>query len=154
MRKRLIGGFVAVIGCAGLLAACGGGEETTAPTLNKAEFIAQGDEICRNGDKEIEAGAEEFAKENEVDTENVTTDQQEEAIKEVVVPSLRKQAEEIGELGVPEGEEEKVEALLTSLEDAADEIEADPGVVLEGSTDPLAEARQLANDFGFVSCGQ
>jgi len=147
LRKRLIGGFVAVIGCAGLLAACGGGEETTAPTLNKAEFIAQGDEICRNGDKEIEAGAEEFAKENEVDTENVTTEQQEEAIKEVVVPSLRKQAEEIGELGVPEGEEEKVEALLT-------EIEADPGVVLEGSTDPLAEARQLANDFGFVSCGQ
>ena len=63
-----------------------------------------------------------------------------------------RQVEEIRELGAPEGDEEKVEAILTALEDGAAEIEDDPSQALEG--DPLKEARELADEYGFKVCGE
>ncbi len=70
----------------------------------------------------------------------------------MLAPSLNQQAEEIDALGAPEGDEKKVEAILVSLEKAADEIEEDPASVFEGKV--LDKPNKLAEDYGFKVCGE
>ncbi|MEZ5077328.1 MAG: hypothetical protein R2725_07800 [Solirubrobacterales bacterium] len=135
------------------LAACGGdGDETTA-ALTKAEFIAQGDEICEQGDKAGEARLEEFAEENGIDLENPTKEQQEEAVTEVFAASLDSQAEGLRDLGTPEGDEGEVDEILGALESAVEELEDEPNLLFEEKATGLNEAAALAGEYGFESCG-
>lgn len=137
-----------------LVAGCGGGDETTdeTVTLTKAEFIKQGDVICREGNDQSEKEAEEFAEENDFTLEEASNEQLEEAVAEVLVPSLNQQAEELDALGAPEGDEGKVEKIIVSLEGAADEIEEDPEIIFDNEV--LKEPGELAEDYGFKVCGK
>jgi phosphosulfolactate synthase (CoM biosynthesis protein A) len=143
-----------------LVAGCGGSSDSSSSSssdsgssLSKAEFIEQGDEICTKGDQAIEAEANEFAKENGIDTEKPTKAQQEEVIAQVVAPAVKQQGEEIGDLGPPSGDEEQVEAIVEAVGRGADELEKDPGGLLEGKN-PLKEGSKLARAYGFKSCGE
>jgi hypothetical protein len=152
--SKLLTAAVAAAVLAGLVAGCGGGDETTdeTVTLTKAEFIKQGDAICKEGNEDNEAEAEEFAEKNGFTLEKASDKQLEDAVGEVLVPSLNRQAEEINALGAPEGDEDKVEEIVVALEDATEEIEDDPSLVFEEKT--LEEPNQLADAYGFKVCGQ
>ena len=155
MNKVLLAAFAALIALGALVAGCGSDDETTTDetvTLTKAEFIKQGDAICQKGNDQSEKEAEEFAEENDFTLEKASEEQIEEAIGEVLVPILNRQVEEIEALGAPEGEEEKVEEILTALEDASADVEEDPSRAFEG--EPLKEAKRLAEDYGFKVCGE
>jgi hypothetical protein len=156
LSKRLIAVLIGVLAIAALAAGCGSSGDSTETTaaLSKAEFIKQGDAICEKGSKQIEGEAEEFAEENNIDTSKPTEKQQEEVIATVVAPALRNQADELSELGAPEGEEGKAAAILDALEAGAEELEDDPGTLLEKGADPLGKANELATKFGFKACGQ
>ncbi|HEY5942592.1 MAG TPA: hypothetical protein VIT89_07025 [Solirubrobacterales bacterium] len=155
MNKALLAAVAALVALSVLIAGCGGGDETTdeTVTLTKAEFIEQGDAICQKGNDRSEKEAEEFAEENDFDLEKASNEQLEEAVSEVLVSNLNQQAEELDALGAPEGDEEQVEEIIVSLEDAAGEIEDDPGVVFEGEGEVLGKPSQLATDYGFEVCG-
>ena len=133
-----------------LVAGCGSSDSSA---LTKAEFIKQADQICAKGEKSIENGAEKFAEENNVDTEKPTKGQQEEVIKTVVAPEIRKQAEEIDDLGAPKGEESEVEAIVTAVEEGADELESKPAQLIEGKN-PLEAGSKLAKEYGLKVCGE
>lgn len=152
--SKLLTAIAAAAVLAALIAGCGGGDETTdeTVTLTKAEFIKQGDAICQQGNDRSEEEAEEFAEENGFTLEKASDEQLEEAVAEVLVPNLKQQAEEIDALGAPEGDEEQVEAIVVSLEGAADEIADEPGVVFDGEV--LEEPEELAQDYGFKVCGE
>jgi hypothetical protein len=122
--------------------------------LTKVEFIKQGDAICKEGGGKIEDEVDDFAQENDVDTDNPTKEEQEEVITSVVVPSLQTQADELSELGPPSGEEDEITAIIEALEAGAEKLEDDPATLLEGGASPLDEANELANEFGFKECGQ
>jgi hypothetical protein len=150
MSKGLIALFAGVLLVA-LVAGCG--SSGSDDSLTKAEFIKQADAICTKGEKSIEDGAEKFAEENDVNTEKPTKAQQEEVIQQVVAPEIRQQAEEIGDLGAPSGEEDKVEAIVTSVEEGADELESKPAQLIEGKN-PLAAGSKLAKEYGLKVCGE
>lgn len=155
MNKALLAAVAALVALAALVAGCGGGDDTTTDetvTLTKAEFIKQGDAICKEANEENEAEAEEFAEENGFTLEKASKDQLEEAVAEVLVPSLNQQMEELDALGAPEGDEDQVEEIIVSVEDAADEIEDDPGLVFEEAT--LDKPNKLAKAYGFKVCGE
>ena len=78
--------------------------------------------------------------------------QLEEAIAEVLAPSLGKQAEELDTLGAPKGDEQKVEEIVVSVEDAAGEIEDDQSLAFKEGT--VKKANQLAKAYGFKVCGE
>lgn len=141
----LVVASVAIVGC-------GGGDDDSEETLTKVEFVEQGDAICEKAEKQSETEAEEFAEENGFDLEKATEEELEDAIAEVLVPALNRQAAEIDALGAPEGDEEKVDAIVVALEDGVAEVEDDPSLVFDGS--PLKEASQLAKDYGFEVCGE
>jgi len=155
LKKASLLALVALLALAALVAGCGGGDETTdsaTVTLTKTEFIKQGDTICKEANEENETEAEEFAEENGFTLEKASKDELEEAVAEVLVPSLERQAEELDALGAPEGDEEEVEAIVVALEDATAEIEDDPSLVFDEKT--LEKPAQLSGEYGFKVCGQ
>ena len=157
MSKRLIALLAGVMAIAIVAAGCGSSSDDTdtVVVLTKTEFIEQGDAICAKGSKQIEKEADEFAEDNDVDTENPTKEDQEEVITTVVGPALQTQADELSALGTPEGEEDTIAAIVDALEAGAAELEDNPGSLLEESgTGPLDEAEKLATEFGFKECGQ
>ena len=158
--NKLLTAALAAAALVVLVAGCGGGDETTAGettsgetvTLTKAEFIKQGDAICKKAGDRSEKEAEEFAQENGFTLEKANEEQLEEAVAEVLVSALRDQAEELNALGAPEGDEDQVEEIIVSLEGAADEVEDDPGVVFEEKV--FKEPNELAQEYGFKVCGE
>jgi len=156
MSKRLILLLAAAMALAAIAAGCGssGDDDSTEVTVTptKAEFIKQGDEICKQAEEDSEAEAEEFAEENDFTLEKASEEQLEEAIGEVLVPALDRQADEIKALGAPEGDEKKVEEIVVALEGASAEVADDPSKAFEG--EPLKEASELADAYGFKVCGE
>ena len=154
MNKAFLAAIAALVALTALVAGCGGGDETTdeTVTLTKTEFIKQGDAICKQGNDESEKEAEEFAEDNDFKLEKASKKQLEEAVGEVLVPNLEQQIEELDALGAPEGDEDKVEAIIVSLEEATGEIEDDPGIVFQG--DVLKKPSKLAEEYGFKVCGE
>ena len=157
MNKALLAAVAALVALAALVAGCGGGDETTdeTVTLTKTEFIKQGDAICEKGNEEIEEGFEDYAQENDLpQNKEPSTEQGIEITETVILPNIQQQADEIRDLGAPEGDEEQVDELLTSLEDAIAEGEDDPESLFSGETDPFGKVNQLAKDYGFKVCGE
>jgi hypothetical protein len=156
LSKRLIALLAGVMAIAIVAAGCGSSDDSTdTVVLTKTEFIKQGDAICAKGSKALSQEAEDFADENDIDTNKPTKEQQEEVIAAVVGPALQTQADELSELSAPDGEEDKTSAIIEALESGAEELEDDPGVLLKSSgKGPLDEANELANEFGFKECGQ
>jgi predicted RecA/RadA family phage recombinase len=158
--KGILASALTAIALTAIVAGCGGGDDSTGAStggdetvvvLSKAEFIKQGDEICTAANDQNQKEAEEFAEENNFELEKASEEQLEEAVAEVFAPSLSQQAEELAALGAPEGDEEQIEAIVVSLEDAAGEIEDDPTVVF--GPDALKEPKELAIAYGFKVCG-
>jgi hypothetical protein len=147
--KAIVAAAVAVLAIAA--AGCGGDDDetTAAQTLTKDEFIAQADEICAAGDDEIEAAAQDLgASPSQEEATQLVTD--------VALPSVQEQRDSIAALGAPEGDEDEVQAILASLDEAIAAVEADPASVLSSSSDPdnpFAEVDQLAQDYGLTDCG-
>ncbi len=154
MNKAFLAVVAVLVALAAIVAGCGGGDDTTdeTVTLTKAEFIKQGDAICKKGNDQSEKEAEEFAEDNDFSLEKASKDQLEEAVSEVLVPNLERQTEELDALGAPEGDEDEVEAIIVSLEDATGEIEDDPGIVFQGGV--LKKPSKLAESYGFKVCGE
>jgi maltose-binding protein MalE len=169
LSKRLITMLAGVLAIAIVAAGCGSSgsdsssgsssdsssSDTTATTaaLSKAEFIKQGDAICTEGNESIETEANEFAKENNINTKKPTKAQKEEVIVEVVAPDVHRQGEEIAELAAPSGDEAEAEAIVAAVEGAADELEETPSLLF-GEKNPLAKAAKLAGSYGFKVCGE
>jgi hypothetical protein len=157
LSKRLIAMLAGVMAIAIVAAGCGSSGDSTDTTvvLTKTEFIKQGDAICAKGSKTLSQEAEDFADENNIDTNKPTKEQQEEVIATVVGPALQTQADELSELSAPDGEEDKTAAIIDALETGAEELEDNPGALLESNgKGPLDKANELANEFGFKECGQ
>lgn len=154
MNRASLAALAALVVLAATVAGCGGGDDsdTSGDSLTKAEFIKQGDAICEKANEQSEAEAEKFAKENDFKLERPTKEQLEEAVSEILVPNFKRQVADLKALGVPEGDEEQVEEMISSLETAADEIEDDPSLVFEEQV--LKEPAQLAKDYGFEVCGK
>jgi hypothetical protein len=128
--------------------------DSTASSLTKAEFINQGDAICKKGNEAVNSEAEEFAKESGIDTSKPTTAEQEEVVSEVVGPAIRQEAEEISALSAPGGDEKEVKSIVEAVEAGAEEAEESPSSLVEGETGgPFAEANKLAKEYGFKVCG-
>jgi hypothetical protein len=156
LNRAFLAALAVLVALAAVVAGCGGGGDSTTDSttvvLTKTEFIKQGDAICKEATENNQSEAEDFAKENDFELEKASKDQLEEAIAEVLAPSLGKQAEELEALGAPEGDEQKVEDIIAAVEDAAGEIEDDPSLAFEEGT--LKKANQLAKAYGFKVCGE
>ena len=130
----------------------GGSTESSGAAPTKAAFIKEGDEICTDDENELNEEIEAFAKENGIDlkTDELSSDQETELFQELVLPNIGKQAEELGALTPPEGDEETIEELTDTLASEVEEAEDAGG---KPGSDTLAGATKMAKAYGFKACG-
>jgi hypothetical protein len=156
LSKWLIAAAACVLAFTLIAAGCGGGDDSTSTTaaLTKSEFLKQGNQICAEGNKEIEAGFEEFSKEHNISkNEKPSQAELEEAAETILLPSVTKQVEGVANLGAPSGEEEQVEEIIDAAEEALEEGEEDPASLVSEGPDPFAKANRLAEAYGLTACG-
>lgn len=161
MRTRL--GACLLVGAISLVGASCGDDDDEATTssagtatgapLSKQEFIQQADQICADGNAEIEQAAGETFSGGRPSAED-----QEAFFTDTVVPTGQRTIDDVRALTPPEGDEEEVTAFLDSAQSAIDEVEADPAALADveegGSSDPFAETNKLAKDYGFEECAE
>lgn len=155
MSKGFIATLVGAVVVAAIVAGCGGSDDSTS-SLTKAQFIATADAICKKGNAEIESGFEAFAKKNDIgENEEPSKAQQEELSETLLVPKVKNQAEEIRDLEAPSGDEGEISAMLDSLDEGVEAIEADPQAPFDSSQpNPFGPANKMAKEYGLEVCGQ
>ena len=124
--------------------------EATGEPLSKEEFIAQADQICSEGDAQIDQAAGETFAEGEP-----TPEEEEAFVTDTALPNIQGQIDGIRALTPPEGDEKDVAAILDAAQTAIDEAEEDPSLLGPGGegSDPFAKASKLAQDYGLEDCG-
>jgi hypothetical protein len=143
-------GMLAAAFAAGMIAAgCGGSDEGSGVEtagLSKDQWIAQANRICAVGDRELEKEAERVFAGHKPPTEGELS----RFGREVVVPGVQAQVDQIRALDAPKGDEDEIEAIFAAAEDAIDEVRAKPAT-LEGGG-PFAEVNALAGEYGLDEC--
>jgi hypothetical protein len=136
-----------------IFAGCGGDSSSSANSISKEEFIAKADAICKRGTQRMEAGLVKFLT-NGGKIQKPSQADNEKFVVTVMTPSLKREIKELRALGIPDGDEEKVEAMIASLEEGLDTAEDNPEVVAAGSTDIVfGIASRLAGEYGIETCG-
>jgi hypothetical protein len=156
LRKRLFALFAGVLAIAAVAAGCGSSDDSgSTASLSKAQFVKQGNAICRKGNAKIEAEFEEFADDHHLqENKKPSKPVLEEATEEILVPWISNQVEEIRALGTPEGDEGEVDEILSGAEEAVEEARAEPATFAEGESAKLKEVNKEAREYGLTVCGE
>lgn len=148
MSKRAMAALAGIAVLAMLVASCGGSDEEP---LTKAEFIEQGNAICREAAKEIEAKYKDFAQENDLELAEANRKQGMEIVSDIFMPAREQATEEFAELSLPEGDQQ-AEALVQALEQGVEKAEQQPKTLFEEKKYPFNEANEAAEKYGLKAC--
>ena len=146
-----------VIAAAMLVAGCGGGGDSSGSgSISKEEFIAKADAICKKSNKQMEAEIFKYLRQNRVkgSLRKPSVEDNEKFIEAVLIPNLEREIKELKALGVPSGDEEKVDAMISALEEGLETAKNEPETVAAGSSDIIfGIASRLAGEYGLETCG-
>jgi hypothetical protein len=152
VKKAIIAILAGVSAIAVLVTGCGGDDGEA--SISKAQFLAQGNAICKKGDQAYRDGLTRFLKENPEAAKRFTKAKEAEFSETILVPSLRTQAERLAELGEPKGSEAEAAALVEAFERAVEVGEEDPArFIATNGGDSWKEVGKRAQDVGLVACG-
>ena len=146
--------IVAVI-AALLVAGCGGGGDSSgssADSISKEEFVAKADAICKDGTERLQAAIGRILK-DQPNITKVSQAEQEKIVTTVLVPNVSKEVKELRALGAPDGDEERVDAMVTALEEGVETAERDPQAVTKSSDAIFGIASRIAGEYGLTTCG-
>lgn len=159
LRARLAGSaFCVSILAALVVSGCGGGNPSTARStaaegsLTKAELIAKGDAICAETDKIQEQRMAAYGKHEPDYMRSKPAFYR--MIEAAGLPPVQIEIEKLRALGAPEGEEAKVNAILSGFQKAERAAEADPRFAMGVTEGPFVASAKLARAYGFKACSE
>ncbi len=144
--------LIAALVVALLGAGCGGGSSSSGESISKEEFVAKADAICKRSNERMEAGFGKILK----DAKSLTKPSKAEyemLVSEVMVPNLKREVAELRALGIPDGDEERVDAMLSALEEGEETAERNPKAVTASSDAVFGIASRIAGEYGLEVCG-
>jgi hypothetical protein len=141
--------LVAALAAALIAAGCGGDDDDD-DIADRAALIQEADAICAEGDREIDAEAQDVfggAQQEPPPAE------QEAFVEDTVIPNIQDQIDQLRELDPPDEDADEFTAILDEAQAALDELEQDPAAFVGGGQNPFAEVNQMAREFGLEECG-
>jgi hypothetical protein len=146
--------LAAVIVAAGCGSSSGGDSSSTqaaAPPPTKAVFLKKADGICAEADLAQTAAFKKFIAKHGGAKAGQSVEK--EFVLKVGLPMVQTEAEEVGALVAPKGDEQEVQKVVSAIETAVDEAEAEPERLLKGpSESPFTSVEKLARAYGFKAC--
>jgi hypothetical protein len=136
-----------------IVVGCGGSssDETSANAISKAAFAKKANAICQKGTERMASSFAKYLKKGEVTHPSQAV--QEELVGEVLVPSVKREIKELQALGAPSGDEDKVNEIITALEEGVETAEGNPEAVTSSSDVVFGIASRLAGEYGLEVCG-
>lgn len=134
---------------AGMLAGgCGdGGGEP----LTKAGFLTRGNAVCARTQQAIDEGARAtFTSPGNVPT----AEEVGRFVDDTLLPQMRRELRELGELEPPQDDRDRVNAILGAGRQGVERISTNPGIVLDKERNPLILYSDLADAYGLEGCGR
>jgi hypothetical protein len=130
---------------------CGGGG-SGAPALTRAEFIKQGDSVCRKFELKKKNAIEDFLqKEGQGRLKTLNAAKQLKMVSVAILPPIKEEAEGLKALGVPDTDQGKGSAIVDGLGEVVQELEENPQR-MQRQPDPFASVAAEAKDYGFTTC--
>jgi hypothetical protein len=129
------------------------------PTLKKAVYLKQGDEVCEKIPQTFQqllpkVNAE-LKEEEKKQKKKLSKKQGEEEVNlKAALPPIRTGVEEFAAIGSPEGDEEVAQEIVDTLQAAADGLEEDPSLPLVGKGSPFEDFVKVTKGYGFKTCPQ
>ncbi len=117
--------------------------------MTKPRYIADGDQICRDAEKELRGAAREIGQ--RARGSDPSLDEVERAAEETVIPVIRQRIEDLRGLRPPPGDEEEVDEIYDAADEALARIEANPALAERGD-EVFRDASRLASAYGFQDC--
>jgi hypothetical protein len=160
-RKLLARG--AAIALTAVAIGCGGNDDEPAATtetpgpLTRADFIEEADLICQTTDRQIEAAGDDLVA--DLPPRETPSDAQVRRFAlGTLIPRLEEEIRAIRALGIPPGDEKKVEEILAATRQGIAQIKRqvreDPQALRQGANPPAIDrANKLARDYGSFECG-
>jgi hypothetical protein len=145
--------FLALAATIGLAASgCGSSKKAaTTPALTKAQFIAQGNAICTEGNEKQKVA--QTALEKLVGNHVPSQSQIAAYVNASFVPSIQSQIDRIKALGAPSGEQSTVTSMLALAQADLDKVKSDPKL-LTAESHPFADFARTAHAYGLTACAQ
>ncbi len=139
---------------AALMAGCGGGDDssTTTVSVSKAAFIKKVDAVCQKGTERMQRAILVFLKQHK-DVQRPNKAQSEKLVGTAIVPSVETELKELKALEAPEGDEERVDAIISALEEGLETAEGNPEAVVASSDAVFGISGRLAGEYGAEVCG-
>jgi len=134
-----------------IFSGCGGSDEESTSTaavtvkassITKAQFVKQANAICAKGTSRIA----------KIVQKAIVGEAGIEPVEKAAVPMVNQFVDEITALGAPEGDEAKVEELLSALQEEADEVEQTPSSSMEEFAKRFKKSGNLARSYGLTAC--
>jgi hypothetical protein len=139
----------ATLALAAGFAAC---DDDGAAPLTKAEYLQRANEICRSGDREIPARAEEFFA-GYSRQHPPTAAKEAQFVRDVVIPTHQRQLDDLRAIPIPEGDEDEVEPFLQAGQDFLHRLADEPSLFIEQRVTPdLERASTTAARYGLEGC--
>ena len=158
MTGQVVKALVSFAALALLLASCGGdssGDDNAGsdgPPLTKAQFIEQGDAICKKAMSELFANSQAFVKKNEINRPEPSEAENLELLVEIYLPHIESRLTKLQELSPPAADEQQIEEIFAATEDALATARKSPKKVLGENL--FEEPKSLFADYGFKACGK
>ena len=121
-------------------AGCGGDDDDSG-ALSKQEYIAQGNQICAEGNAERGQAAESLGP-------NPDQAALEAFVRDTFVPSVQGDLDDLRE-GIPEGDEDQVNGILDDAEAVLDDLGQDPSLAVGN---PFVEVNEQFTEYGLSIC--
>jgi hypothetical protein len=154
--RRLGGAFVGVVlVLAGLLVGgCGSSSSSSSsstaaakPALSKAQFIAQGNAICTQGNKNLAAAEKQLGS-------NPTEAQFAAFLGGPFKSEVQRQITALRALGAPAGDSGTVSHILGLAQSDLDRVSADPKSFVTAKTSPFKDFSTAAHAYGLTVCAE
>jgi ABC-type phosphate/phosphonate transport system substrate-binding protein len=153
LSARLMGAaaLAATLGIAVIATGCGSSKKSaSAPTITKAQLLAQGNAICAEGNQKL--AALQKALEKSIGSKAPSESQIKSFVTAGYVPVIQGQIDKIKALGAPSGEAAKLTSMLTLAQATLNKVKADPRTLLAGR--PFAGFARAAHAYGLTSCAR
>jgi len=145
--------LLAALALALVAAGCGSSDDSSTGSggeaLTKAEFIKQGNAICKKGNDELEAKVTGAFKSQPTEAQIAKFSTEE------ATPIIEDEVSQLKDLSPPSGDEDTVSALFDAIDSGIAKVKEDPASIAKGNDagGNFAEANKLANDYGLTVCG-